>query len=270
MQISESRFIIGTGGVNYEFRNNGTGSVNCDMYFCMMFEQLIEKVAVGDFRELARAISLIENAENVPAGNATSGNSMIVGLTGPPGGGKSTLTDALIKSFLDNGSQKIAVICVDPSSPFTNGAVLGDRIRMNRWYNDPRIFIRSLASRGELGGLSPRIPEITNLLRSVGFDLIIIETVGVGQTEVQISRLADVTVVVLVPEAGDVIQTMKAGLMEIADIFVVNKSDRPGAENFYHDIKMLAHVKNIPVVKTIAIQHEGVDELRKVIRSLGH
>ena len=148
------------------------------------------------------------------------------------------MTDALIGSLI-NEDKKIGVLCVDPSSPFNLGALLGDRIRMSEWYNHPNVFIRSLASKGSLGGLHPKIIEITDLMKAAGFDYIIIETVGVGQSEVDIAALADVTIVVLVPEGGDEIQTMKAGIMEIADIFVVNKSDRPDADTFVNNLKMM-------------------------------
>jgi len=161
------------------------------------------------------------------------------------------------------------VLCVDPSSPFNFGSLLGDRIRMSEWYNNPNVFIRSLATRGSLGGLHPKIIEITDVMKALGFDYIIIETVGVGQSEVEIAGLADVTVVVLVPEGGDVIQTMKAGLMEIADIFVVNKSDRPDAETFVNNLKMMLAPAfkncNIPIVKTVASEKKGIIELKEEI-----
>src|SRR6266571_1288884 len=176
-----------------------------------MWQELLELIIHGDVKALSRSISLIE--------------------TGAPGTGKSTLTDALIGALV-NDEKKIGVLCVDPSSPFNLGALLGDRIRMSEWYNHPNVFIRSLATRGNLGGLHPKIIEITDLLKAAAFDYIIIETVGVGQSEIEIAGLADVTVVVLVPEAGDEVQTMKAGLMEIADVFVVNKADRPDADLF--------------------------------------
>jgi LAO/AO transport system kinase len=167
----------------------------------------------------------------------------------------------------------VGVLCIDPSSPFNRGALLGDRIRMSEWYNNPGVFIRSLASKGSLGGLHPKIIEITDLMKSADFDYIIIETVGVGQSEVDIASLADVTIVVLVPEGGDVIQTMKAGLMEVADIFVINKYDRPEAATFYNNLQqMLAPAyhrskKEIPVLKTIATQKEGVNELYTIINA---
>ena len=167
--------------------------------------------------------------------------------------------------------EKVAVLCVDPSSPFNLGAVLGDRIRMSDWYTNPNVYIRSLATRGSMGGLHPKIIEITDLLKFAQFDHIIVETVGVGQSEIEIAGLADVTVVVMVPEAGDEVQTMKAGLMEIADVFVVNKADRPDADLFVNNLRqMLApafskHYNEVPVVKTIASQKEGVKELMDIV-----
>jgi LAO/AO transport system kinase len=195
----------------------------------------------------------------------------IIGITGAPGAGKSSLVGALIGEMI-NDKKKVGVLCVDPSSPFNKGALLGDRIRMSEWYNHPDVFIRSLASKGSLGGLHPKIIEISDLVKSAGFDYVIIETVGVGQSEVDIAALADITVVMLVPEGGDVIQTMKAGLMEVADIFVINKYDRPGADNFYNALKqMLGPVfnktsKRIPIVKTTASTKEGIRELYKKIK----
>jgi LAO/AO transport system kinase len=238
-----------------------------------MWAELLHDIGEGNIAALARAISLIENEkegyqellQNLPA---SSGK--ITGITGPPGAGKSTLTDALIGETIKQG-KKVAVLCVDPSSPFHHGALLGDRIRMNEWYNHPDVFIRSLATRGSLGGLHPKIIEITDVLKTAGYDHIIIETVGVGQSEIEITGLADTTVVVLVPEAGDEIQTMKAGLMEIADIFVVNKSDRPDADSFVKNLRqMLAPAfhrssTEIPVIKTVATQKEGVVELYQKI-----
>jgi LAO/AO transport system kinase len=194
----------------------------------------------------------------------------VIGITGPPGAGKSTLVDGLIGELVKQ-NKKVAVLCVDPSSPFNLGALLGDRIRMSEWYNHPHVFIRSLATRGSLGGLHPKIIEITDILKASPVDYIVVETVGVGQSEVEIAGLADTTVVVVVPEAGDEIQTMKAGLMEIADIFVVNKSDRPDADRFVKNLlSMLApsftnRSFQIPVVKTIAATHQGVAELLEKI-----
>lgn len=234
-----------------------------------MWKQLLQDIVLGNIKSLARVISLVENEfegyetflENLP--NLPT---KITGITGAPGAGKSTLTDALIGEFVAK-NQKVGVLCVDPSSPFNLGALLGDRIRMSEWYNHPNVFIRSLASRGSLGGLHPKIIEITDVMKMAGFDHILIETVGVGQSEIEIVGLADTTVVVMVPESGDEIQTMKAGLLEIADVFVVNKADRPGADTFVKNLQMLLapsihkSVANIPIVKTIASQKEGIKEL---------
>jgi len=236
-------------------------------------QDLLQHILQGDIKSLARAISLVENEhpgfeELLQALPASS--SKIIGITGPPGAGKSTLVDSLI-GLLANQGKKVAVLCVDPSSPFNLGAVLGDRIRMSDWYTHPNVFIRSLATRGSMGGLHPKIIEITDLLKAFQFDHIIVETVGVGQSEIEIAGLADVTVVVVVPEAGDEIQTMKAGLMEIADVFVVNKADRPDADVFVKNLQqMLAptfskHYNEVPIVKTVASQKEGVTALLDII-----
>ena len=238
-----------------------------------MWQQYLYQIQQGDVKALARCISLVEN--EVPGyelllQSLPSNNQPVIGITGPPGAGKSTLTDALIGSLIEDG-KKVAVLCIDPSSPFNLGALLGDRIRMSDWYNNPNVFIRSLATRGSLGGLHLKIIEITDLIKAAPVDYIIVETVGVGQSEIEIAGLADITVVVVVPEAGDEIQTMKAGLMEIANIFVVNKSDRPDADLFVSNLKsMLApafHTKNIPipVIKTVAANKEGINELYNAI-----
>ncbi|MEQ1678042.1 MAG: methylmalonyl Co-A mutase-associated GTPase MeaB [Chitinophagaceae bacterium] len=238
-----------------------------------MWPELLQQLQQGDIKALARCISLVENEtpgyedllKKLPPSAAK-----IIGITGPPGAGKSTLVDSLI-SLLANSGKKVAVLCVDPSSPFNLGALLGDRIRMSDWYTHPNVFIRSLATRGSMGGLHPKIIEITDLLKAFQFDHIIVETVGVGQSEIEIAGLADVTVVVVVPEAGDEIQTMKAGLMEIADIFVVNKSDRPDADTFVKNLQLMLapafskHYNEVPVVKTVASQKEGIGELLNII-----
>ena len=237
------------------------------------WQHILEQIQHGSPKAISRCISLVENEapgyetflSALPAGHA-----QIIGITGPPGAGKSTLTDALIGELVQ-AQKKVAVLCVDPSSPFNMGALLGDRIRMSEWYNHPDVFIRSLATRGSLGGLHPKIIELTEVLKAAPFDYILIETVGVGQSEVEIAGLADVTIVVLVPEAGDEVQTMKAGLMEIADIFVVNKADRPDADTFYKNLKLMlqpafhAIALDIPVIKTVASQKKGIPDLYNAI-----
>jgi LAO/AO transport system kinase len=232
-------------------------------------QHLLQALIAGNVQVLSRCISLVENKVKGYTdllSNLPSSNQPVIGITGAPGAGKSTLTDGLIEAIIQQ-NKRVAVLCVDPSSPFNRGALLGDRLRMNAWYNHPAVYIRSVASRGALGGLSPAVIEITDIMKSAPFDYIIIETVGVGQNEVEIAALADVTIVVYVPEAGDEVQTMKAGLTEIADIFVVNKADRPGAQQFAHNLQTLvAHQhKNISIVKTVATKKEGVDELFKEI-----
>lgn len=239
-----------------------------------MWQELLTGVLNADQRSLARAISWIENAvpgyedllRALPAGKA-----LVTGITGPPGAGKSTLTDALIGEWVRAG-KRVGVLCVDPSSPFNLGAILGDRIRMSEWYNDPNVFIRSLATRGSLGGLHPHIIEITALMQAAGFDHVIVETVGVGQSEIEIAGLADTTVVVVVPEAGDEVQTMKAGIMEIASIFVVNKSDRPDADLFVRNLRsMMAPAfrqqQEVQIIKTVATERTGVDHLVHAIEA---
>ncbi len=238
-----------------------------------MWKQLLSDIQNGSQKSLARCISLIENEvsgyeellQSMPASSVP-----LIGITGPPGAGKSTLVDALIEVLVTNG-KLVAVLCVDPSSPFNLGALLGDRIRMSNWYNHPHVFIRSLATRGSLGGLHPKIMEIADVCRQAPFDYVLIETVGVGQSEIEITGLADVTVVVLVPEAGDEVQTMKAGLMEIADVFVVNKADRPEADLFVRNLRLMLAPSfkeerfEIAIVKTTATEKKGIEELWKAI-----
>jgi LAO/AO transport system kinase len=240
----------------------------------MQVDQLIQQLRQGDRRTIARCISLVENdtvdAEPLLRGIFPyTGNAYRIGITGPLGSGKSTLTNRLTARYVQKGL-KVGVIAVDPTSPFTGGAVLGDRIRMTDVEMNKNVFIRSMASRGSLGGLSKKAREAADVLDAAGKDIIILETVGVGQSEIDIVRASDATLVVLVPESGDAVQAMKAGLMEIADIFVLNKSDRSGADQAAAAIDSILHLRSKktwhpPVVKAIASQNEGIDDVQSKI-----
>jgi LAO/AO transport system kinase len=230
------------------------------------------KLNCNDFRSVARALTIVENdlkgAVQLLKDLRFTKTTPIIGITGPPGAGKSTLVNSLISSLVNNDN-KIAILAIDPTSPFNFGSLLGDRIRMATHFNHPGVFIRSLATRGSLGGLSAKTIEMSDVLRAAGFDYVFIETVGVGQSEIEIAGLADITFVILVPEGGDEIQNIKSGLMEIADAFVVNKSDRDGADVFANNLKKMVQQKgaHIPVFKTIASQNAGIEEIANFILS---
>jgi LAO/AO transport system kinase len=237
---------------------------------------LVRRLAAGDARALARAISLVEEA--VPAAPALvrdafplGGRAMILGVTGAPGAGKSTLVDRLVARLRAAG-RRVGVIAVDPSSAYSGGAILGDRVRMQDHANDPGVFIRSMATRGHLGGLSRAAGDAIDLLEAAGFDPILVETVGVGQDEIEIARAADVVAVVLVPGMGDDIQAIKAGILEIADLFVINKADRPDVERLAADLQAMMSLvpddgrPRPPIYRTIAVRDEGVAELEEGIR----
>jgi LAO/AO transport system kinase len=236
------------------------------------YDELMARTLERDYRAIARFITKIENGDREAAELAASmrrvkGRAHVVGITGSPGAGKSTLVDAIARTYRTNGSS-VAVLAVDPSSPFSGGAILGDRIRMNLAAEDPSIFIRSMATRGSLGGLAQATLESVHILDCAGFDVVLVETVGVGQAEVDIVRTADTCVVVLVPGMGDSVQIIKAGLMEIADLFVVNKADREGALLLEKDLYSLlsleehAHDQWKPlIIKSVGTTGEGISEI---------
>jgi LAO/AO transport system kinase len=236
----------------------------------------IDQLRSGDPRALARAISTVENhapgwVELLKELFPQTGHALTIGLTGAPGAGKSTLVDQLAKLYRKD-DKKIGIIAVDPTSPYSGGAILGDRIRMQEHFSDPGIFIRSMATRGSLGGLARTTADVAMVLDAAGRDVVMIETVGVGQDEVDIVRVSDITVVILVPGMGDDVQTIKAGIMEIADIFVINKSDRDGAERVEREIRALQSLATRgdkwtpPIVKTVATEAKGIEELAAAIK----
>lgn len=233
-----------------------------------MDKVVVQNLEANNQRDLSRLITQVEN-DNV-TNNKTldklfkkTNQAIRIGITGPPGAGKSSITNELIKYYI-NSDQKVGVIAIDPTSPFSGGSLLGDRVRMNQYHNDESVFIRSMSTHGHLGGLSRKAQDIGDLLAIAGKDVIIFETVGVGQGEYEIANVADLSVIVLVPEAGDEVQLMKAGLIEIGDIFVVNKSDRKGSEQLTERLKSLVNINretNRSIFNTIAKEGKGIEEL---------
>ncbi len=231
--------------------------------------ELAEDILRGDVRALARGATLIESQDQSAAKllaeiRAHAGRALILGITGPPGAGKSTLCDRLI-SLLRAEGKTVGVIAVDPSSPVTGGAILGDRIRMQQHYTDPGVFIRSMATRGIPGGIASATADLATLLDASGRDVVIIETVGIGQSEVEVARLAQITILVMVPGSGDDVQAMKAGVLEVADIFVINKADLPGADKIEQELHSIADDR--PVLRTVASEGQGIAEVLQAARS---
>jgi LAO/AO transport system kinase len=243
-------------------------------------EALITAARDGNPRALGRLISLVENGAPelrrvMKVIAPMTGHARVIGLTGAPGVGKSTVTGALVRSFRDSG-QRVGVLAVDPSSPFTGGALLGDRVRMQDHATDDQVFIRSMASRGHLGGLAWATPQAVRVLDAAGFDIVLIETVGVGQAEVEVASLADSSLVVVAPGLGDSIQAAKAGILEIADIFVVNKSDRPGAQEVIRDLRTMLAMAGYgrgqwkpPIISTAAVTGAGIADLAAAVAAHG-
>lgn len=235
---------------------------------------VIAGVLAGDRRAIARAISMVEDGvsdlEALSAGiYASTGRASTIGLTGAPGVGKSTLATEMVRAARE-AERTVAVLAIDPTSPYTGGALLGDRVRMQEHATDPGVFIRSMATRGHLGGMALAAPEAVRVLDAAGYDEIVVETVGVGQAEVEVAAATDSAVVVLAPGMGDAIQMAKAGILEIADVFVVNKADREGADDVVRELRQMLHLGAArgwepPILRTIALRHEGIAELRAAI-----
>jgi LAO/AO transport system kinase len=237
---------------------------------------LLNLLKSGDFKTIGRCITMVENdlpgSDTLLTSININKNVPIIGITGPPGAGKSSIVNGMLDELLAEG-KRIGILAVDPTSPFNLGSILGDRVRMSEHFNNPNVYIRSIATRGSLGGLSAKIIEITDIMRSANFDIIIVETVGVGQSEIEIVGLADITILVLVPEAGDEIQQLKSGVMEIADVFAINKADRPGADLYLSNLFNLVHTaspdkKQPEIVKTIATKNEGIKDLLEACKKM--